>query len=193
MTEIQAFPLQWPLGWERSKFTKRARFKDNKTIYSSVSSLRGELIKLCAINLIVSTNIPVKQDGTPYSSYKIPTDKGVAIYFTLNKNPHVLACDKWDKVEHNIYAVAMHIEALRGQSRWGVGTIEQAFTGFKALSASGSNWWEILGISEYSCESEIVSAYKLKSKVAHPDVGGSNEQMAILNNAKEQALQSIKQ
>lgn len=30
MDEIQDFPLQWPLGWQRSSFTQRALVEENK-------------------------------------------------------------------------------------------------------------------------------------------------------------------
>jgi hypothetical protein len=44
------------------------------------------------------------------------------------------ACDKWDQVHDNIYAVGNTIEALHGIERWGTDdTVEQAFTGFAAL------------------------------------------------------------
>lgn len=44
------------------------------------------------------------------------------------------ACEKWQDVYGNIYAIGKTIEALRGIERWGTGDmVEQAFTGFVAL------------------------------------------------------------
>lgn len=73
-------------------------------------------------------------------------DRGAAVYFEMKGKPVSLACDKWNRVEDNIWAIAKHIEALRGQQRWGVGSIEQAFRGYTALPAIGessaSEWWK---------------------------------------------------
>jgi hypothetical protein len=75
-------------------------------------------------------------------------DPGIAVYFTLGKKRVVLACDKWAAPQENIYAIAKHVEALRGQDRWGVGSIEQAFAGYMALEErTGPSCFEILGIS----------------------------------------------
>jgi hypothetical protein len=38
-----------------------------------------------------------------------------------------LACDRWDKVQDNIYAIAMTIEPLRGIERWGSGSMVEQF------------------------------------------------------------------
>jgi len=79
------------------------------------------------------------------------------------------------------------IEALRGIDRWGVGTIEQAFTGYQALPAP-EQWWQVLGVSATATREQIDAAYRVKAKAAHPDHGGSNAAMARLNSARDQAL-----
>jgi hypothetical protein len=150
--------------------------------------------------IVISTNIPVKKDGMPYSTYRTPEDPGVAVYFNLKGVPHVLACDKWKNIEDNMWAIAKHIEALRGQERWGVGNLEQAFAGFKALPESFASsipdpWWRILGFSDIedvTSESSVNEAYKILSKKYHPDIpGGSHEKMQQLNLAKEKALKFL--
>ena len=85
----------------------------------------------------MSSNIPRGKQGSPISNIGVLKDPGVAVYFTIKEKPVSLACDKWVHVEDNIWAIAKHIEALRGQERWGVGSIEQAFAGYTALPAPG--------------------------------------------------------
>jgi hypothetical protein len=199
--QILAFPLQWPLGWKRTDRPGRSAFKNDKTVHSATTELMHELRRMRADDIVLSTNIPVRNDGLPYSGYKAPGDKGVAVYFKLKKVPHVMACDKWEKIEHNIYAIAKHIEALRGQERWGVGSLEQAFSGFKALPPSAADtqyspgtWWSVLEINKSGgtyriTEEEVLSAYKMLARKHHPDMpGGSHEKMQELNQAKEEAI-----
>ena len=141
--------------------------------------LSNELDPLGARKGVLSTNSRRRLDGQPYSNQSQPADPGAAVYFELKSKPVSLACDKWDRVEDNIWAIAKHIEALRGQERWGVGSIEQAFRGYMALPAIGesgaSDWWKTLGVPINAPHEQVVQAYKILVKKHHPDVGGDPE------------------
>ena len=77
----QAYPLSWPLGWKRTTYPTYARFGEHSLAYSR-DKLIEELHRLGAKNIIISTNIPLRNDGLPRSSYRTPEDKGVVVYFT---------------------------------------------------------------------------------------------------------------
>lgn len=192
----QAYPLQWPSGWPRATQRKSAPFgqkgssgRVELTVAAARERLAGELDLLKAGLPILSTNIELRIDGQPRSGQPEPRDPGAAVYFQLDRQPTVLACDKWDRVADNIAALAKHIEALRGIDRWGVGTAKQAFAGYQALPAP-EQWWQVLGISERASRAEIEAAFRAKAKVAHPDHGGSHAAMARLNAAREQGINS---
>jgi hypothetical protein len=134
--------------------------------------------------LVISTNIELRRDRLPYANRREPSDKGVAVYFDYKRRPMCFACDRWDRIGDNIYAIAKTIEALRGIERWGSGSmVEQAFTGFVALPAPKSAY-EILGIRVDASEEEIESAFRQKAKQLHPNAGGSASAMAELNEAR---------
>jgi DnaJ-class molecular chaperone len=77
---------------------------------------------------------------------------------------------------------------MRQLERHGGGAImDRAFTGFVALPAPKS-CWETLGVMEGASRDEINRAYRVKAKEAHPDNGGSNNAMAELNKARDEAL-----
>src|SRR5262249_31741204 len=78
-----------------------------------------------------------RTDSAPYSGARKSYDVGAAVYFSLNKKPYCLPCDRWNRLPDNLAAIAAHLEAMRGMDRWGVGSIEQAFAGYKALPARG--------------------------------------------------------
>lgn len=158
-----------------------------------VSDLYREL-KLIGVgdyNVVVSTNTELKNDGTPYSNRKAPADPGAAVFFKLKGKPCVLACDKWNRVEDNLSAIARHIEALRGQERWGVGSVEQAFAGYTALppvgSSPGTSWWNALGCAHDAPFDVVKDAFRDKARAAHPDNGGSHDAMVAINAAWDQA------
>jgi hypothetical protein len=49
-------------------------------------------------------------------------------------------------------------------------------------------WWAILGVGEDATKVEIVSAWKTLARRNHPDLGGSTEEMAMINAARDEAL-----
>jgi DnaJ-domain-containing protein 1 len=103
----------------------------------------------------------------------------------------VLACDRWDRIEDNIAAIAAHIEALRGQERWGVADMKQAFAGHVALPSPSQSapeqWWQVLGVRSDASSGEVDRAYRDKMSSAHPDLGGSEAAAQRLNWAREEA------
>lgn len=182
MTE--AYPLQWPAGKPRKPFPERSKFGE-RSIDAATVILREELRRLGASGMVLSTNLRLRNDGFPYSKQAQPRDQGVAVYFTHKKQPMCFACDRWDRIQDNIYAIAMTIEALRGIERWGSGSmVEQAFTGFVALPAPKAPH-EVLGVPPDATIEEIDAAYREKAKIAHPDAPrGSVAAMQLLNEAR---------
>ena len=45
------------------------------------------------------------------------------------------------------------------------------------------NYYQVLGVSENASQEEIKKAFKEKSKITHPDKGGSEEEFKKINNA----------
>jgi len=152
-------------------------------------------------SVIISSNLRYKLDGTPYGQQPQPADPGVAVYFNLrferggkfHERPCVLSCDKWTRVEWNLYAVAKDIEAQRGRHRWGCTNVEQAFRGYLAIPerTGGKSWWETLGVQSSASEVEVREAFRIKALTEHPDKGGSNERWLTLQEALEQALSKV--
>lgn len=134
--------------------------------------------------MILSTNVELRLDGQPRSDRGNPSDPGVALYFKLKGRDTALACDRWVRVADNITALAKHIEAIRGMERWGVGTVEQVFTGYQALP-SPEQWWDVLGVDSDAAADLIERRYRLLAQTAHPDRGGTDAAMARLNAARD--------
>lgn len=187
MTE--AFPLQWPAGRPRTSYRIDSKFKP-KTFAVARDFLLMEVERLGGDNVVVSTNLPLRNDGLPYAARRSPDDPAVAVYFTYRKRAMCFACDLYERIEDNMHAIGLTIEALRGIARWGAGDMmERAFTGFAALPAPTSRpWWEVLGVERTASPDAIRSAFKARALAAHPDRGGSDAAMSEVNAAYQQAL-----
>lgn len=202
-----SYPLAWPTGWKRTPagqrrraaFSKRVAFgtypsggtftrSEPLTISDGLARLQPELRRLGATRIVISSNLQVRGDGIPYAKQsKVLQDPGVAVYFRLGTAPRALACDKWLSASENMAAIAGHIEAIRAQGRYGVGTVEQAFAGYAALPPK-FDAWKVLNLPRTATREEVLEAHRNATKLNHPDVGGQTDAQARINAARDEIL-----
>jgi hypothetical protein len=201
---IPRYPLTWPLGWPRARHRANAQFKETVndggvqrtkwiSMDKAVRRLEAEIDRLGGSNAVLSTNVRLNMRGIPYGTDN-PTDPGAAVYFTFKGRARVFACDKWTRVADNVAAIAAHIDALRRVDRYGVGSIEQALEGYKALPAdSAADWRTVFGFArdQKVTVAELDAVYKAAARTKHPDRGGSDDAMMQLNRAREFALAEL--
>lgn len=179
----RAYPLQWPRGWPKTDPAKRESGQQFKqTLAGALESLRVEVGRLGGKNLVLSSNYTLGSTN--------PKEPGVVAYFEYQSKPVAIPCDRWAKIEANVRAIALTIEAMRGMERWGAKhMITAMFQGFTALpERTGKSCWEVLGVKSYASEKEILDAYRTMAKRAHPDQGGSSEAFNEVAQAKDIAL-----
>lgn len=203
MTE--AYPLKWPDGWPRTPAHKRqeAPFRTQShsersliggrrqpkalMIADALQRIQQQIDLLGATYTVLSSNVELRLDGKPRSGAKPPDDPGVALYFQLRGKSTVMPCDRYNRAADNIAAIAAHIDAVRRIERYGVGTIEQMFSGFQAIRGPGpKSWREVLGIKPSTVVTieSIAQRVRELAKLHHPDVaGGGHSRMAEINAA----------
>jgi hypothetical protein len=201
------YPLSWPSGWQRtppnerraSNFSSRLASGNGRadllTLATGLRRLVNELDRLRADAIVISTDVPVRRDGMPYASAALPKDPGCAVYFTLRRQPRVLACDRYTRLPDNMAAIAAHIDALRAIERYGVGTLDQAFAGYAALPAPVADavqWWDVLRVERTASLDDCESAFRRLARDHHPDRGGSHDDMAKLTSAIAVARKSVR-
>lgn len=189
MTE--SWPLHWPEGRARTPDYRREPSRFNTSFGIAVQEVLREVARLGGRLPVISTNVPLRRDGLPLANAKRITDPGVAVYFTYRDRQMCFACDRWTKVEDNIWAIAKTINAMRGIARWGTGDmLAAAFTGFTALPPSSKPWRTVLG--DVRTRDDAERRYRVLALRAHPDTGGSSAAMAELNAAIEAARKELR-
>lgn len=217
--EDPRYPLTWPDGWKRTAPDKRkasdfretamvdrkqwepgAGYKTSTvkgtrqvTMRTACTRLQDQMERLGGKDLILSTNIELTIYGEPKGGRKDPTDPGAAVYFQLLGKERVMACDRWLTVAENIAAIASHIDAIRRVDRYGVGNLEQAFTGYDRLPPPSMEnrpaWRKILGFKPFATVTvdDVAVMYRALAKTAALDEG----RLLELNLAKQAALQEL--
>jgi hypothetical protein len=186
-----AYPLQWPQGWTRTKYRGDSRFKSPAS--KAHSLLTAELGRLGATGTVISSNVPLKADGTMRLDRE-PVDPGVAVYFQRDEKQMVFACDQYDRMGDNLLAIAKTIEAMRGIERWGAGEItDRAFSGFKGLPANaseGEDCWKVLGLAPMSAANLVTLVHKDMVRKLHAR-GATSEEFSRVNVARDDALRAL--
>lgn len=194
--QANASPLHWPARQPRTlPMQRRFNVSMKATTVSTASrQIEEEVRRLGGTDLVLSTNLQLRADGFPRSGQVDPVDPGAAVYFTRKGKDLVFACDRYNSVRQNLRAISLHLEALRGMERWGVGSLDQAFAGYAALpeTAGADPWWKVLGLEEAPrTGDEVVRAYRNAARRAHPDTGGSDASFVAVLKAYEEGLRAV--
>ena len=146
--------------------------------------------------VIISTNVPVRNDGLPRSGMAQPTDPGVAVYWEKKGKSQCMAIDRYDRVADNLAAVAATLEAMRAIERHGGAQVmDRAFLGFAQLPESVRKpWRDVLQFPPSATVSwdAIEERYRALARKRHPDQGGSSESFHELTQARTDALLEMK-
>lgn len=189
---IDAYPLKWPGGWPRTNNPQKSRF--STTLSAALNNVRSSLKAFgidsgCPVtDIVISSNVSLGTDA--------PKDTGVAVWFLWDGELRSIPVDRYKKVQENLQAIHLIIESRRTELRHGgLHVLRQAFAGFKALPerAGGKNCWDVLGITQTKNIETIKGKYRELVKAAHPDKGGSQEQLDELMQARDAALQFAEQ
>lgn len=205
MDNVTRYPLAWPRGWPRvdARKQKTSRFASRQpgsglrsiTMALAVDRLDRQLDALGGSEAILSTNLKIGLRGDPLSGQPEPPDRGVAVYFRLNGKDRVLACDAYLTVAGNVAAIAAHIEAIRAIERYGVGTLDQAFTGYDALPPPGPgnrpDWRSALGFPPHSTVTPDDVRLNFRALAKYCTAPSDEAKLKALNLARDAALQEL--
>jgi hypothetical protein len=192
------FPLTWPADEPRTPDAQRRTASQFKVAPDrALRDLYQELKRFKATNVVLSSNVPVRTDGSIYAdaARRRMDDAAVALYFELGARKIAICCDLYFSVNDNIRALYKVVEGMRTIERFGGQRIsEKTFTGFAALPPP-PDVWKTLGISKGIAEAlndkmrreYVMDAFRNQVKDGH----GAGQDMAALTEARDQALRQL--
>lgn len=187
------YPLAWPDGLPRSERKVSSQFRTS--LSAAINNVKKSLAAFGADTGKAVSDVSVTSNVAGIA-FEPPKDTGVAVWFQWEDAQRCIAVDRYPKVEDNLQAIHHILEARRTEMRHGgLHIVRQTFKGFVALPAPAGKrpWREVLGlVGVVTVTPELIKeSYRERAKTAHPDAGGSKEQMAELTSAREEALKAI--
>lgn len=188
----QTYPLVWPDGLPRTERKAASQFRTTlsaalKNVKKSLEDFGRDSGKPVS-EIVLSSNVA----GI---SFDMPKDTGVAAWFIWDGAQRCIAVDRYPKPEDNLQAIHHILEARRTEMRHGgLHIVRQTFKGFVALPAppGAKTWREVLGLHGANVtKADVDAAYRSLAASAHPDKGGTVEDMTALNRARAEAKAAI--
>ena len=155
MIDLRFVPItQWP--GEATKVRKNAAFRSS--YIKTLDLLESELQKIQARAIVIEafyTLDQIRNDGWPRANQN-PSHPGVILSFKKPEGPtfyrdgkpmvHIVPlsfpCDTYHRIEHNIHAIALSLQALRAVDRYGVTKRSEQYAGWKRIEAPKANGFD---------------------------------------------------
>ncbi|MFC7134311.1 MULTISPECIES: J domain-containing protein [Salinibaculum] len=193
--------VDWPAQFERTPASQRVHTsKFGVTFHEALRRIETELLdRVGADDWRVSTAAPHrKQDGMPYANAN-PSDPAVVVRWSKDGQQFAVACDHYTDWRDNARAIGLYIREKRKMSDRPVTTGQSEFATARLPSgneeaivadapADQPAPHEVLDVTPDAPEDVVEAAYRQKTKTAHPDQGGSAEELKRVRQAKEAML-----
>jgi len=184
--------------WKDGKLVGKKRASWDKREFLSIAEATSRVLEelermgIERDDVVISSNLRLRLNGLPASQQRAPDDCGAAIYWRKGAGTRCMAIDRYNRVQDNLAAIAATLDAMRAIERHGGAAIlDRAFQGFIALPAPTA-WWQTLKLkSPDVSRDDVISAHRRLAMEHHPDRGGDSQQMASINEARDQGLEAV--
>ena len=191
--------LDWPEGFERTDPSDREPYSGGFRVTRSVAfgNVLDELRTWDGVTDVQLDSGAEHQKRNPNKPYANASydDPGVVVYFTKDGEEMAAACDRWDNPRDNAQDLYHYLHETRMQEQRGTVTAESEYEKLRlpsgdedAVAAAAPPAHVVLGVDPDASEDEIVAAWREKMMTAHPDQGGSEEEVDRVTEAKEAML-----
>ncbi|MEK6746778.1 MAG: hypothetical protein AABY33_07085 [Pseudomonadota bacterium] len=125
-------PLSWPESIPvTAKMQQRSDngFSADMSLTDAINFLKEE-IEATGINHAV-LYLDVEQPQVERLRKKIGSRTGACLHLKYRDKGYIITCDRWQKMEHNIYAMHLAVRQWLNMQRWGIGWLSMLMAGFE--------------------------------------------------------------
>ncbi|WP_324662398.1 J domain-containing protein [Haloarcula sediminis] len=187
--------IDWPAGFDR---TPPARREPNRSFEASLAdtteAIATEMARLDPDDWRASIgNSHTKSNTLPQYNAN-PEDPGFVLRWSKNGQQFAVACDAYTRLRDNAREVYLWVHETRMRGNRAVETGESEFAAARLPNSdddavvAAEPAHKVLGLDPDPSEADVRAAYQSAVKDAHPDHGGSPEELRAVRRAKEVLL-----
>jgi DnaJ-domain-containing protein 1 len=190
--------LDWPDEFERTAEDDREGYPGGFRVTRSTAfqNILDELRTWDGVTDVQLDSGAEHQKQNPNKPYARSSfdDPGVVVRFTKDGEEMAAACDRWDNPRDNAQDLYHYLHETRMQEQRGTVTAESEYSKLRLPSGDGDAVaaeppaHAVLGVDRGATPQEIKDAWRERVQDAHPDKGGSDEELQRVNEAKEVLL-----
>lgn len=197
-------PLRWPSTRPATPAPRQRAdhgFSANMSLDESIKFLQDEIVQLNPRAASLSTDI---ENITNLRARRpIGARTGACLEIKLHNDRYTLACDRWQKLEHNIYALHLALRQLKNIERWGLADLETLLCAFApnagqaaaahipSVSAGDEpsipGWMRTLGLGPTATLDDATAVYHRRARAS----SGNDSKLIALNAAMAEAKKHL--
>ena len=137
--------------------------------------------------------IPMRPPRRANYFYQSTEERRVSVRYQPDGGPEILLhMDRQGRAQDNLRVLYLAVEAMRMNDARGItDVVREAYLQLPA-PAKTRDPYEVLGVRPDAPLEDIKAMYTIKAKRLHPDAGGTEEEMKVLNEAWERVQQEVK-
>lgn len=182
-------PLSWPESIPVTTLVQQRSdngFSPDMPLTDAINFLKEEIESAGIGQAVLYTDID--QPHVERLRKKVGGRTGACLHLKHRGRGYIITCDRWQKLEHNIYAMHLALRQWCNMERWGIGSLNMLMVGFEVdrtpdstessvTSGDVMDCLEEFGLASNATLEDATAIYHRRAKTLNND----NEKLVKLN------------